>query len=95
MLPIFCLLGIAFGISQIIVAFLGIEYHLGTAVAALVVSVALVFRFTLASTVGAFFGALNVLEWHWVYAGLFAAPGLLFAIPGTLAVLVTGIKNKF
>jgi hypothetical protein len=43
-LPIFALLAIAFGISQIIVGFLGIEYHLGTAAAALVTSIALVFR---------------------------------------------------
>jgi hypothetical protein len=58
------------------------------------VVVAFGFRFTLPITVGAFFGAMNVWEWHWALALLFAAPGLVLALPGVLASIFAMAKRS-
>ena len=76
---------IIFGIAQIVAGYVGIEDGLGTLWAWGAVVIGLLFRFTLPLTIGAFFGAMNVWGWHWALAALFAAPGLLLIIPGTLA----------
>jgi len=75
----------AYGIAQIAVGYMGIEYMFGGgwAIAALIGSLA--FRFTLPITIGAFFGATEVLGWHWAVALAFTAPGLLFIIPAFVA----------
>jgi hypothetical protein len=89
---------LGFGILQIVAGYIGIDHHFGAgwAIAALVL--ALGFRFTLPITVGAFFGAVDVWGWHWVFGLLFALPGLLFVVPGILAAFVDQIgsfgKNK-
>jgi len=72
---------IAYGIAQFSVGYMGIEVMFGSgwAIAALIGS--LVFRFGLPITIGAFFGATEVLGWHWALALVFTAPGLLFIIP--------------
>jgi hypothetical protein len=82
-----------FGIVQIVAGYQGIDYHLGGIWAALAIAVIFFFRFTLPITIGAFFGAMDVWEWHWAFAALFAAPGLLLAIPAMLA-LVTAQLSK-
>jgi hypothetical protein len=81
-----------FGIAQIVAGYQGIDYHLGGIWATLAIAI-FFFRFTLPITIGAFFGAMDVWEWHWTFAALFAAPGLLLAIPATLA-LVTEHLSK-
>lgn len=75
---------IALGIAQLIAGYSGIEEHLGAlwAIGCLVAS--LLFRFTLPITLGAFFGAMDVWGLHWSLAALFAAPGLIFLIPGII-----------
>ena len=75
---------IALGIAQLIAGYAGIEEHLGAlwAIGCLVAS--LLFRFTLPITIGAFFGAMDVWGLHWSLAALFAAPGLIFLIPGII-----------
>ena len=79
---------ISYGIAQFCVGYLGIEDMFGGswAVAALIGS--LVFRFTLPITIGAFFGATEVLGWHWFAALIFTAPGLLFIIPAVATSLL-------
>jgi len=76
---------IFYGIAQLSVGYLGIEdlFGGGWAIAALIGSV--IFRFTLPITIGAFFGATEVLGWHWVAALVFTAPGLLFVIPAVVS----------
>jgi hypothetical protein len=44
-------------------------------------------------TIGAFFGAMDIWDWHWALAGLFAAPGLAFVIPGVLAATISSVKR--
>lgn len=82
-----------YAIFQIIAAYVGIDFHLGAVWAFVAVGAAFVFRFTLPITIGAFFGAMDVWGWHWALAALFAAPGLLFLIPGILLSIFSGMKR--
>ncbi len=76
---------LAFGLAQFVAGYAGIEHHLGAGWAIGALAVAFLLRFTLPITIGAFFGAMNVWGWHWALAALFAAPGLLFVVPGVIA----------
>jgi hypothetical protein len=80
-------------IAQLYAGYLGIEHHLGSIWAFAAVFLALGLRFTLPMTIGAFFGAMDVWDWHWALAGLFAAPGLAFVIPGVLAATISSVKR--
>lgn len=94
-----CVLMILFfgyGAAQIYAGYIGIEYHLGVgwAIAAMVVT--FMFRFTLPITIGSFYCALDVWNWHWSLALLFAAPGLAFMalmLPGIFASVISGLRR--
>lgn len=80
-----------YGLLQIWAGYIGIEYHLGGGWAIGAVSVAFLLRFTLPITIGSFFGAMDVWDWHWAGALVFAEPGLAFMalmIPGALASIL-------
>ncbi len=83
------------GIIQIIVGYLGIEYHLGSGWAIGSVIASLLFRISFPLTLGTFFGALDVLGWPWYGAALFTLPGLIFIIPGAVGIALAGIGNMF
>lgn len=90
------ILMLLYGAAQIYAGALGISHELGHwwAFAALVA--AFMFRFTLPITIGSFFGAMNIWGWHWIWALLFAAPGLAFMalmIPGALAAVVQKFRR--
>lgn len=85
---------LVFGVLQIYAGYLGIAHHIGVGWAIAAVVLALIFRFTLPVTIGAFFGAMNVWDWHWLAAAAFAAPGLLLLIPGAIAGLVSMSKRQ-
>lgn len=84
----------AFGVIQAIVGYIGIKHGIGTgwAIAALVVAFG--FRFTLPLSIGTFFGAMNWLDWHWFWALLLAAPGLLFMVPGFISIFLERVKPR-
>mgnify|MGYP000991626646 CR=1 FL=1 len=84
---------LAFGVAQLCAGYAGIEYHLGSVWAFIAIFLALGLRFTLPITIGAFFGAMDVWDWHWALAALFAAPGLAFVIPGVLAAIISSVKK--
>lgn len=71
----------------IIVGFLGIEYLMqpykyGTFFAWIIILFSIFYRFTfLLLTVGVFFGIINALEWHIIFAILFTLPSLVFIFP--------------
>ena len=71
----------------VIVGFLGIQYLMepyqyGTFFAWVIILFGIFYRFTfLLLTVGVFFGIINVLDWHLVFAILFTLPSLLFIFP--------------
>ena len=71
----------------VIVGFLGIQYLMlpyqyGTFFAWVIILFSIFYRFTfLLLTIGVFFGIINVLEWHLIFAILFTLPSLLFIFP--------------
>ena len=71
----------------IIIGFLGIEYLMqpykyGTFFAWIIILFSIFYRFTfLLLTIGVFFGIINVLEWHIIFAILFTLPSLVFIFP--------------
>lgn len=75
----------AFAFFQLVLGYLGIEYHLGMWWGIAGLAVGLIFRFTLPLTIGVYFGAVDVLDWHWLVGLLVAVPGLVFVIPGFIA----------
>ena len=71
----------------VIVGFLGVQYLMepyqyGTFFAWVIILFSVFYRFTfLLLTIGVFFGIINVLEWHLIFAVLFTLPSLLFIFP--------------
>jgi len=88
------LLVISFGLAQIVIGFLGIEYHLGFYVGVVFLILAFVFRFMLPLTIGAYFGAVDVLGWEWYMALIFALPGILLMFPVLIMGLFSSISDK-
>jgi len=84
-----------FALVQAAIGFMGIEYHLGYGWAIGFLIAAFVLRFTLPLTIGTFFGALNVLDWPLIGAILITLPGLIFMIPGAIAIGIAGLSSLF
>ena len=87
------LLGV--GLAQMIVGYIGIEYHLGSGWAIGAVVLALMFRFSFPLTIGTFFGAIDVFGFSWVIALLITLPGLLLMVPGAIAAGIAGLLSSF
>ena len=75
--------------AQIAAGYVGIDHSIGPLWALIAVFSAVLLRFTLPITIGAFFGAMNLWGWHWAVALLFATPGLLFVFPGVILAIVS------
>jgi MFS family permease len=85
-----------FALAQLLAGYTGIQHHLGTVAALIALFLAFYARFTLPLTVGAFFGAWNVWGWHWFWALVFAAPGVVFVVlmfPGVLLASVPWMRK--
>jgi len=89
------MLMLGIGLAQMVIGYIGIEYHFGAgwAIGALVLS--LMFRFSFPLTVGTFFGAIDVFGFSWVVALLITLPGLLLMIPGAIAAGIAGLASSF
>ena len=88
---VFMALVLGYGLVQIWAGYVGIEHHLGTGWAIAAVALVFLLRLTLPLTIGSFFCAINVWQWHWIGALVFAAPGLAYTaimVPGVLASTV-------
>ncbi|ULH08205.1 hypothetical protein [Alcaligenes faecalis] len=88
------LLFMAFGFAQIWVGFIGFEDWLGSGWAWGITTVCVLTRILFPLTVASFFGAMNVLGWHWALALLFAAPGLIFIVPGIIGMLFETLRMR-
>ena len=84
----------------VVVGFLGIQflmepYQYGTFFAWVIILFSIFYRFTfLLLTIGVFFGIINVLEWHLIFAILFTLPSLLFIFPKQILNFKIKSKNK-
>ena len=83
------------GVAQMVIGYMGIEYHLGGGWAIGLVIASLVFRITFPLTIGTFFGALDVLGWSWIGALLITLPGLLLMVPGAIGMGIVGLTSLF
>ena len=88
---------VAFGIFQLVLGYMGIDHYLGSVWAIIALIGLVFFRMAWPFTIGTFFGAIGVLEWHWFWALCITVPGIMFVIPsvmiGVLAPLF-GIQTK-
>jgi hypothetical protein len=91
---LFALAFFGFGILQLIAGWAGIAHSFGSGWAVAAVVVALMFRFTLPIVVGAFLCAKDIWGWHWFFAAIFAAPGLLFMVPAFFGSLAGALKKS-
>lgn len=73
-----------FSLLHMVIGLMGLEAEFGLIWAILAFILAVALRFTLPITVGAYFGAIHVFGWEPLYALLFAAPGLVFLVPGAI-----------
>jgi len=89
----FAILFFGFGLLQLAAGWAGIEDSFGWGWGIAAVVAAVFFRFTIPITVGAFLCAKNIWDWHWVFALLFALPGLLFMIPAFFASLLGAVRR--
>jgi len=94
------LIGLVFFLGLIIycIAYLragyqGIELYWGQWWASGFVVLAILFRFTIPITIGAFLCATEIWRWNWIEAGFFAAPGLIFILPSVVASVISLIKK--
>ena len=44
--------------------------------------------------IGSFFAARDIWGWHWGFAAIFAAPGLLLVIPGAIGSIFSLIRRR-
>ena len=83
------------GIAQMVIGYLGIEYHFGSGWAIGAIVLALVFRFSLPLTIGTFFGAMDVFGFSFIVALIITLPGLLLMVPGAIAAGIAGLSSSF
>ena len=76
--------GLAVGIVQIWLGFLGIEYLTHTFVAFLAVLALFFARIILPLTIGTYFGAVEVMGWEPIVGIFLAVPGFFFILPSML-----------
>ena len=83
-----------FGLVQLGVGWWGIEHLCGWGWALAVCLLAVATRFTLPLTIGVFFGARDVLGWHWLAALGLALPGILFMVPAAMVAISSLFLRK-
>ena len=89
------ILMLVIGLAQMVIGYIGIEYHFGAGWAIGAVVLALIFRFSLPLTVGTFFGAMDVFGFSFIVALLITLPGLLLMVPGVIAAGIAGLASSF
>ena len=89
------MLMLGIGLAQMVIGYIGIDYHFGAGWAIGAVVLALMFRFSLPLTVGTFFGAMDVFGFSFIASLLITLPGLLLMVPGAIAAGIAGLASSF
>lgn len=89
----FAILFFGFGFFQLAAGWAGIEDSFGWGWGVAAGLAAIFFRFTLPIMIGAFLCAKNIWDWHWLFALIFALPGLLFMVPTFFSSLIDAVKR--
>jgi len=85
-----------YGFIQLYAAYQGAFYHFGDGLLIwLGMGFLLFFRLIFVMTIFSFLCATDIWGWEWYWAGLFAAPGLLFQIPALLLMMIGGVISIF
>ena len=85
-----------YGLIQVYAAYQGAFYHFGDGLSIWIGLGFLLFcRFYIVFTILAYLCATDIWGWEWYWAGLFAAPGLLFQIPIILTLMIGYITSIF
>lgn len=92
---VFVVIGIlSVGVIQLILGFMGLEHLLGLWASFLGVALVFTLRIFLPMTIGAWFGAVEVLGWPWWAGVLVVAPGLLFIAPAMVNALLFKVRGQ-
>jgi hypothetical protein len=91
---IFAVLILAFGVVQLYAGYVGIEYQFGFGWAVATMVATFLTRSSLLIIVGSFLCAHYVWDWHWFWAGVFAAPGLALILPALMGGLWATVRSK-
>ena len=83
-----------FGVVQIWLGFLGIEYHLGNFLAFGALGLAFILRIMFPLTIGTYFGVVDVLGLDWYWGILITAPGVVFILPGLITALIQSLTHR-
>ncbi len=91
---VLAILFVVFGLAQIVAAWGGAVHHIGFFWSCVMMFICFTGRFALPITIFSFLGAMNVWGWSWWAALIFAAPGLMVAIPSLLMAAIQVVKGK-
>ena len=83
-----------FGVVQIWIGFLGIDYHLGGVFAFGALGLAFLLRIMFPLTIGTYFGVVDVIGWDWYWGVLITAPGIVFILPGLVTAIIQSLTNR-
>ena len=85
------LLFLVIGSLQLWLGWIGIEYHLGWWAAAGAGFLFIAMRIMLPITIGTYFGVVDIIGWPWWAGLLIAAPGIVFAVPAFVTLVVNEV----
>jgi hypothetical protein len=93
---LFAILGLVYGLTQVVLGYMYFEEILDWSPAVLfTLTFALIFlRIGFPFTIGAYFGAVEIWGWPWWGAALFAFPGLIIGGMLLIAMLAEGILSR-
>lgn len=92
-----CIVFAVYGLAQLAAAWLGLDLYVGAFLAGAILAGCLWLKFSLPLNIASFFGGWKVWDWPWYGALLFAAPGLLLAVPvllGSVIDMMRGVVGR-